>query len=183
MPDVDTDPTPASPSRHSGLDPESSFYSTTFAGSHLCLGGKELRNVLTVVVTTAILFQSEAAMSQTADPSAAPVATPPTKPLTTCEALARDWRNVEVDLAKSNAEDIGDNSAPRATMRAIRDGNSLEVAAITLSLMRDNKCSLPKRPPSHVTYMIPAIECATEQLKGNYKAPQCDTATWKSIGQ
>ena len=107
----------------------------------------------------------------------------PAKPMTTCEALARDWRNVEVHLAKNDAEGVVDNSAPRATMRAIQDNNELQLASMTLGLMRDHKCPLPKRPPSKVTYMLPAIECRTEELKGNYKAAQCDSTNWKPLGQ
>jgi hypothetical protein len=116
-------------------------------------------------------------------PAPAPAAAAPAKPLSTCEGLARDWRSAEVTLAKNDIEELADNSAPRATMRAIRDNNALQLASITLTLMASNKCPLPKRAPSEVTYMLPAMECRTEQLKGNYKAPQCDSSTWKPLGQ
>jgi hypothetical protein len=116
-------------------------------------------------------------------PAPPPAAAAPAKPLTTCEGLARDWRTAEVTLAKNDVEELADNSAPRATMRAIRDNNALQLASITLTLMSNNKCPLPKRAPSEVTYMLPAMECRTEQLKGNYKAPQCDYSTWKPLGQ
>lgn len=112
-------------------------------------------------------------------PPVAPVAQ--TKPMTTCEGLARDWRNVEIKLAQNDIEEIADNSAPRATMRAIRDNNELQLASMTLSLMRDNKCALPKRAPSKFTYMLPAMECRTEQLKGNLKASQCDASAWTPL--
>lgn len=144
-----------------------------------------MRNFIVGLTASAALGVPAIAQVPPSGPSNSPVETaitsPPAKPLTTCELLSRDWRNVEIELAKSNIEDIGDNSAPRATMRAIKDTNSIQIAAITLMLMRDHKCSVPKRAPSHVTYMIPAMECRTEQLKGNYKAPQCETSTWKPL--
>lgn len=113
----------------------------------------------------------------------APDASPPAKPVSTCEALSRDWRNVEVKLAKSDAEGISDNSAPRATMRAVQDNNELLLASMTLTLMREHKCTIPKRAPAGITYLLPALECRNEQLKGNIKAPQCDTSGWKALGQ
>jgi len=144
------------------------------------------KSVLAVIVLGA-LAQHTASLSQVVDlktQPASPAATPaPPKPMTTCEALARDWRNAEIDLARNDVEGTLDNSAPRATMRAIQDNNALQLAAITLGLMHDHKCPLPKRAPSKVTYMLPALECRTEQLKGNYKAVQCDTSNWKALGQ
>ena len=145
-----------------------------------------MHRLISAITACAALFAPMSARAQTSDsngPGQVAAAPAPAKPLTTCEALARDWRNVEIDLAKSDIEDVGDNSAPRSTMRAIRDGNSLQLASMTLSLMRDYKCSLPKRAPSSVTFMLPAMECRTEQLKGNYKAPQCETANWYALGQ
>ena len=125
--------------------------------------------------------------AQIVDLKTQPAPPPPSpasaKPLTTCEALARDWRSAEITLAKNDIEELADNSAPRATMRAIQDNNALQLASIALTLMSNNKCPLPKRAPSEVTYMLPAMECRTEQLKGNYKAAQRDTSTWKPLGQ
>jgi hypothetical protein len=89
---------------------------------------------------------------------------------------------VEYDLAESYAEGVTDNSAPRATMRAARDQDSLLKAQIALSLMRENKCTLPKRVPSSLTYMLNAMKCQTEKLKGNYKSTECDYSTWTPIG-
>lgn len=109
--------------------------------------------------------------------------TAPAKALTVCEGLARDWKSAEIELAENWTTEIGDNSAPRATMRAVRDQNSLLKAQIALQLMRDNKCSLPKRAPSGLTYSLDAMKCQTEKMKGNYKAPECDTTAWKALGQ
>lgn len=128
----------------------------------------------------ALLVFSSPAFPQGATP---PVATTPSKPLTVCEGLARDWRSAEIDLAENWSTEIGDNSAPRATMRAVQDQNALLKAQIALQLMRDNKCVLPKRAPSGLTYSLDALKCQTEKLKGNYKAPECDSSKWKALGQ
>lgn len=112
-----------------------------------------------------------------------PTATPTAKPMTICEGLARDWKAAEIELAENWTAEIGDDSAPRATMRAIRDQNSLTKAQIALQLMHDNKCALPKRAPSGLTYSLDAMKCRTEKMKGNFKAPECDINSWKALGQ
>lgn len=103
----------------------------------------------------------------------------PTKPFTVCEALAHDWRSVEMDMAENHVDGMGDDSAPRATLRAIQEQNSLQTAAITLQLMRDNKCEIPKRAPNYTTYELNALDCAAERAKGNNDAPQCKRDNWK----
>lgn len=110
-------------------------------------------------------------------------ATPAAKPMTVCEGLARDWKAAEIELAETWTAEIGDDSAPRATMRAIRDQNSLTKAQIALQLMRDNKCALPKRAPSGLTYSLEAMKCRTEKMTGNFKAPECEINNWKALGQ
>jgi hypothetical protein len=126
------------------------------------------------------LIQSPTAMAQ---PTAAPTASAPAKPLTICEGLARDWKSVEYELADNYADGITDNSAPRATMRAVEDQNALLKAQIAVGLMRDHKCPLPKRAPSGLTYSLNALKCSTEKLKGNYKSAECDSSTWTPLGQ
>ena len=133
-----------------------------------------------LLASAAIIFHPLPLSAQTL--STPPVAAP-LKPLSICEGLARDWRSVEYELAENYADGVTDDSAPRATMRAVQDQNALLKAQIALALMRDNKCTLPKRAPSSLTYMLPAMTCKTEKLKGNYKAPACDASTWTPMGQ
>jgi hypothetical protein len=111
----------------------------------------------------------------------APTAASPAKPVSTCEGLARDWRSIEYDLANNYAAGVTDDSAPRATMRAAQNAEALARAQITLALMRDNKCSIPKRAPSQMTYALGAMKCRTEMMKSNYKAPECDRSTWTPL--
>jgi hypothetical protein len=100
-----------------------------------------------------------------------------------CAALARDYDAASKDLAVNEAEGIGDNSAPRATLRAMEDANTLSFANITLALMRDNHCPMPKSAPAAVFYLSPALTCATDRLKGTASPPSCDRSTWQSIAK
>ena len=63
-----------------------------------------------------IVEGSSPALSQPATTSTAQ----PVKPLA-IEGLAMDWKTVEYELAENSADGITDNSAPRATMRAVQD--------------------------------------------------------------
>ena len=62
-----------------------------------------------------------------------------------CKGLMNAYDNASMSLADNYASAAGDNSAPRATLRAMQDANQLATARIALDLMRDNHCSLPKQ--------------------------------------
>lgn len=119
-----------------------------------------------------------------AQPRPAVRAAPPAANGGRCAVLARDYRGVEYALAQSNADGIADNSAPRATMRAIRDSNELMRAQMTLDLMRAHNCPMPDRAPNEATYMLGAMECATARLRqsGSSAIPACDVNTWVPLG-
>ena len=114
-------------------------------------------------------------------PGSAAAQTTPAPPLSTCESLRGQWQDVEKELAGINAEGIADNSAPRATMRAIQISNQLSNAQMILTLMSANKCPLPKRAPSSINYALDATKCATEVLRGNYSSDMCKRANWTPI--
>ena len=127
-----------------------------------------------VILIAALALTSTApVMAQPATPAAAPK-------LSTCEALAADWKRFDMNMADRFADSVGDNSAPRATLRAIEEGNDLLKANMTLQFMRDNKCSLPKSAPSGSGYLGAALECSTQRLKVGYEAAKsaCDRANW-----
>lgn len=103
-----------------------------------------------------------------------------TKPMTTCEALATDWRRVEQNMADRFVEALGDNSAPRATMREMREANDLALAAMALQFMRDNKCMIPKRAPNTGTYLSAALDCAKARRESasSTTPPVCERENW-----
>lgn len=104
-------------------------------------------------------------------------------PAGVCARLMSVYDGASKDLAANNAASIGDNSAPRATLRAMEDANTLAEARIALDLMRDNRCALPKTTPSYIWYISAALTCSTDRLKaGAGQSPtSCDRSTWTRI--
>lgn len=97
-------------------------------------------------------------------------------------------------IAQEDAESVADNSAPRATLSAIKINNLLLVAAMNLQIMRDNGCTPKKGPYSQSRYVLPAMRCHTDMLKlrlgqevvkmpGSSLPASCDFQTWKPLGQ
>jgi hypothetical protein len=106
-----------------------------------------------------------------------------TAPITKCEKLARQWRGIEFSMAERNVAEISDNSAPRATLRAMEEANDLARAGMILQFMKDNRCTgLPSSPPSYLTYLLGALNCSTARLKGTRDAPECNYETWTRTG-
>ena len=127
-----------------------------------------------IMIGTMLVASAPSAQAQ------APASASGTKPVGTCEALAADWKRFEQNMADRFAEGVADNSAPRATMREMREANDLALAQMTLQFMRDNRCPLPKRAPSAGTYLTSALECSTARLKarGTETPPECDRSRW-----
>jgi hypothetical protein len=98
----------------------------------------------------------------------------------TCTLLSRNWQGVEQDLAENHAEGMADNSAPRATLRAQKETNSLMRSQIILGMMRESKCPLPKLPPSYATYLLSALTCRTDMMK-NYQAKELPLSCKREI--
>jgi hypothetical protein len=97
-------------------------------------------------------------------------------------------------IAQEEARSSSDNSAPRATLSAIKINNQLLVVSMNLQLMRDNGCPSKKEPYNQSRYVLPAMTCQTDILKlqlgqevakmpGLSLPASCDFETWKPIGQ
>lgn len=130
----------------------------------------------TVAISAVLALAAFPAFAQT--PRASRPASPAAAP-SRCAALQSDWRSVEITLAQNSAEGIGDNSAPRATLRAMEDNNALIRAQMTLELMRAAGCTLPARAPVAGTFLLDAMECQTALLRGGRAGEgACETATW-----
>jgi hypothetical protein len=97
---------------------------------------------------------------------------------TACGTLKSQWRSVEITLAELQSGDVGDSSAPRATMRAVQAGNEYGQAQLIFDLMVDHKCPLPGSAPSPMTYYSDALRCDTARLKGSPSASECDYSSW-----
>jgi len=102
----------------------------------------------------------------------------------TCSYLMKRYDNASMDMAANFASSVGDNSAPRATLRAMEDANSLSEAKMALDLMRDHRCAMPKTVPNSALYSLEAMTCASDRMKigAGANPPSCDRAQWKGIG-
>ena len=99
----------------------------------------------------------------------------------TCSAL-----NEAVDLqlkkaAQNWVEGVGDNSAPRATLRELETSNALALARMNLDLATLNKCPIRTKPLNPMIYMTEAIECNLQMLKGVKDSPACKMQDWKGL--
>jgi hypothetical protein len=130
------------------------------------------------LLIAALILVPTPAMAQVPARSAAAAA-----PAGKCERLAREWKGIEYRMADRHADEIGDNSAPRATLRAMEESNNLAEASMILSFMRDGRCALPSHPPSYISYFGAALECHTAIL-GGAKADdaKCDREKWTRVG-
>jgi hypothetical protein len=101
----------------------------------------------------------------------------------TCAALRADYANIEKVMAGRSADELTDDSAPRATMRAAQDTADLTRAQLIITLMQANHCALPDHAASDVTYLVPAMTCKTDQMKGTASPPSCKIENWQPADQ
>lgn len=99
-----------------------------------------------------------------------------------CAALKADYAHVEKMMASRSADGFTDDSAPRATMRAAQDTADLTRAQLIVTLMQANHCALPDHAASELTYMLPAMTCKTDEMKGTASPPSCKMQDWQPIG-
>lgn len=95
-----------------------------------------------------------------------------------CKTFQEAIENSLKLIAVSKAESIGDNSAPRATLRALEIANELTLVTANLTLMSNQRCPLPAEPIRTGKYLLNALKCSTERLKGVADSPLCDFAKW-----
>ncbi|MBA3942140.1 MAG: hypothetical protein C0520_13100 [Sphingopyxis sp.] len=93
--------------------------------------------------------------------------------------MTADYDQLEKAMASRWADSIGDNSAPRATLRAMEDANSLSQGSIVVTLMQANRCALPDHAPSIKRYLGAALTCSTDRLKGGADVPSCKMESWQ----
>lgn len=98
-----------------------------------------------------------------------------------CEVYDRTYDGANKSIASIEAEGISDNSAPRESNRQLKILNERVQQLIVVQQMQAYGCKVPKATSSGVGYMIHAVECSTEQIKGNFNSITCDRSNWKSI--
>jgi hypothetical protein len=108
----------------------------------------------------------------------------PASPSAICLKLSAGYENASKSLAGNVAKGIGDNSAPRATMREAENNNILAQARLTIDLLKENGCQMPTAAPSATRYFSAALKCKNDQLdmalgRGPIHIPDsCDSSKW-----
>jgi hypothetical protein len=117
------------------------------------------------------------------------------RPSARCAALSREITGSVQEMAMLKAGDIGDNSAPRAAMRAGQISNQQSQIQNNILLMRSEGCAPYSKTLNPDAYLLPAIECRTAMLDRQNDAtaarlsnqpapadagllPACDTTKW-----
>lgn len=98
-----------------------------------------------------------------------------------CEQLLTSIEMGKKQQALSWAQGVGDNSAPRATLRAMETVAVLERANFNLKLLELNRCRTLPAPMTEGLgeYAGQALACSTEIVKGNNSSPTCVLASWQ----
>lgn len=133
--------------------------------------------LISITVALAATAASQPGQAQTKATSPAPAST-------VCAGLMATYERTSQNLADSFASSVGDNSAPRATLRAMEDANEWSKAKMALDLMRDHRCPMPKSLPSAGPYISAALECRTARMKvsGTTTPEECKRENWKRAG-
>lgn len=97
-----------------------------------------------------------------------------------CAALTFQFDSAEKDMAREYVDDLTDNSAPRAQLRATNINNAMVQAQIALELMRARSCTLPSHAPWTQTYFSAALACKVDRDKGLKDAPSCNRDRWEA---
>lgn len=96
-----------------------------------------------------------------------------------CEQLKSLYDDQDKHIALINVRGIGDDSAPRATLRQLQKLEHLLQKQMLLDFMTRKKCKFPDHVSSQ--YRLNAIKCGTQILKGNSSHPDCDKSKWESF--
>ena len=139
-----------------------------------------MKSCIPALITAATLFAASPMFPQDGAPKDA------------CSGLADAIEHSLKIIASEDAEGIGDNSAPRATLSELKMNNQLLLISVHLQLMRDNGCAKRKEPVRPGAYMLPALECknAMLQMRLGREVPKleggalplaCDMSKWKSL--
>ena len=98
-----------------------------------------------------------------------------------CEVYGNLYDGANQELAAIHVEGISDDSAHRETNRQTRMLNQRIYQLILIFQMQAHKCDIPKLPSDGIGYMVDAVECQTEWIKGNSEHPECDRSKWTDI--
>jgi hypothetical protein len=105
-----------------------------------------------------------------------------------CVAFSGAVIDGEKELAYISVDGVGDNSAPRETVRAVNSSVEMSRIQANITLMAAQQCPLPNQPVDINAYGLAALDCkiantkiALAMTKGATfsLAPECERAAWK----
>lgn len=95
-----------------------------------------------------------------------------------CDGFEKAIEESLKEIAWVTASGVGDDSAPRETLRSMRIANELALIRLHLDLAARNQCPARRAPINEHKYLGQAAECRTEQLRGVKDPPVCKRETW-----
>ena len=106
---------------------------------------------------------------------------------TACSALKTQIERGEKSLSYDDVLVTMEDSAPRATFRAIQMSNDLEIIRANLAILDAHRCPAYPHPISTIRYNLAAILCRTAELKAAIAnttgqppvaMPECNRDAW-----
>ena len=100
---------------------------------------------------------------------------------TRCKALSDGITAAVKEMSYYSASDIGDNSAPRASVRAMQINSRHTEISNRLALMAASRCAPYSGPIGEGAYLLPAMSCLTASMaRESDEAVKvaCDRSTW-----
>ena len=95
-----------------------------------------------------------------------------------CAKFAQAYEASNKTIGASFAQSLGDSSAPRQTNRELEVINQRLRQLIVLQQMRAYGCRFPTEISDGGAYLMQALKCQSEMLKGRRDAPECDRDKW-----
>lgn len=96
-----------------------------------------------------------------------------------CQKLLDDWEGSEKEKSYIHWGGVADNSAPRATIRAVEINSELITQSIILQQMITLKCSPPTSAPKTQRYWKNASECHLAKGEAEIR-DKCSRAKWRA---
>lgn len=99
-----------------------------------------------------------------------------------CKALSDGITAAVKEMSYYSASDIGDNSAPRASVRAMQINSRHTEISNRLALMAASRCAPYPGPIGESAYLLPALRCSTASVareSDEAVRTACDRSTWE----
>lgn len=116
--------------------------------------------------------------------AAAVAAAPPPATAEICTLLSSQIETALMNIATIDAEDVGDNSAPRAQVRASRQVAEYARIQANIALMGAQRCAPYPHAIDPLRYLSDALNCSSALAnapRGSALPDECKRGTWKPM--